>query len=328
MAALLILPACGWFGNENTPSALDARSDAVQRLADLWWLMFWLGTGVFVAVLAMTAYALIRRRDRERDEASDQQFGQTLTVAAGIIIPIVILGVVLFASVGASDATSAPLDEPALTIEVIGYQFWWEVRYLDYGFSTANEIHIPVGQPVNIHLRSHDVIHSFWVPQIQAKRDMIPGEVNILRLQANEAGEFRGLCAEFCGLQHALMQFILVASPPDEFAAWVANQQQPAREPTTPAQEQGRLVYLQSSCVYCHAIRGVNDPPPTGVISPDLTHLASRRTLAAGAIANNTGNLGGWIVDPQGIKPGNNMPATNLTSEELRALLAYLESLE
>jgi cytochrome c oxidase subunit 2 len=202
------------------------------------------------------------------------------------------------------------------------------VRYLDplpsSSFSTANEIHIPVGQPVELTLRSVDVIHSFWVPNLHGKKDLIPGQVNTLVLQADRPGIFRGQCAEFCGLQHANMALYVVAEPPDEFARWQERQRRPAPEPATDAARRGRDVFMASSCVLCHKIGGTM---AGGVAGPDLTHVASRLSLAAGTLPNTRGHRAGWIVDPQMHKPGNNMPPNLLSPGDLQALLSYLDTL-
>lgn len=212
-----------------------------------------------------------------------------------------------------------------MTVQVSGHQWWWEVRYPQQGFATANEIHIPVGQPIRLELTSADVVHNFWVPELHGKIDMTPGKVNTLWLQADQAGVYRGKCAEYCGTQHAKMELIVVADPPEQFGAWLARQQQPAPEPAELLAQQGQQVFLRSSCVYCHAVRGTS---ANSTFGPDLTHLASRRTLGAGALENITGNLAGWITNPHSIKPGNKMPAVVLAPEDLNALLAYLATLE
>jgi cytochrome c oxidase subunit 2 len=236
----------------------------------------------------------------------------------------VVLSGVLALTVNTLLALSAPAEADDTVVEVIGHQFWWEVRYPQHNVLTANEIHIPAGVPVRVHLGSQDVIHSFWVPELHGKLDMIPGQTNSFWLQADNPGEYKGICAEFCGTQHAKMLFLVVAQPPDEFAAWLEQQQQPAAVPAEPLAQQGLQVFLAAGCVECHAVRGTD---ATGNLGPDLTHIASRRTLGAGILPNNPGNLGGWIADPQHIKPGNLMPDSPLTGEELQALLAYMATL-
>lgn len=190
---------------------------------------------------------------------------------------------------------------------------------------TANEIHIPVGTPVVLNSTSRDVIHSFWAPNIQGKRDLIPGRLTTIWFQVDREGVFRGQCAEFCGNQHAHMAFLIVAEPPEKFQQWLRSQRRPSVEPTDGIASRGQQVFLSHTCVMCHNIRGTNAGAKNG---PDLTHIASRRTLAAGTIPNNRGYLAGWILDPQHIKPGNRMPPNPLRPDELQALLAYIETLQ
>jgi cytochrome c oxidase subunit 2 len=190
----------------------------------------------------------------------------------------------------------------------------------------ANEIHVPAGRPVQVNVTSEDVIHSFWVPQLMGKLDMIPGKTNTTWLQADQPGAYRGECAEYCGVQHAHMAFLVVAEPPEQFAAWLEGQRQPAAEPTEPLAREGAQAFAREGCISCHEIR-YGASPVGGKAGPDLTHLASRRTIGAGLLANNPGNLAGWIANPQALKPGNKMPRLNLDAESLQALVAYLESL-
>jgi cytochrome c oxidase subunit 2 len=199
------------------------------------------------------------------------------------------------------------------------------VVYPDQGIITANEIYIPVGEPVRIELTSEDVNHSFWVPELHGKLDMIPGRTNVFWLEAEQAGDFWGICAEFCGVQHANMLFLVIAQPADDFDTWLAAQQQAAVPPNDELTQFGHQIFIDASCDSCHAIAGTD---AVGRLGPDLTHMASRRTLAAGILENNLGNLGGWIINPQHIKPGNLMPSSDLSGPELQALLAYLQSLE
>jgi cytochrome c oxidase subunit 2 len=210
-------------------------------------------------------------------------------------------------------------------VEIVGHQWWWEVNYPLQGVTTANEIHIPVGYPIELKVTSADVIHSFWVPELHGKIDLIPGQTNSFWLQADEPGVYYGECAEFCGLQHAKMALVVVAQPEEAFVTWLEQQQQPATQVMDSTLVEGQQIFLGSACSQCHTINGTT---ATGDLGPDLTHLASRLTLAAGTLKNNQGNLAGWIINPQHLKPGNKMPPTNLTGPELQALLAYLESLE
>lgn len=249
-------------------------------------------------------------------------------LAGGVTLPAIVLPMVLISSVTIHGKLASGPPDDALTVEVIGRRWWWEIRYLDKGNRavavTANEIHIPVGRPVKFLLRSRDVIHSFWVPNLAGKVDLIPGQTNTAWLTADRAGAFRGQCAEFCGVQHTNMAFWVVAEPPEIFSNWLARESGPAIEPLDPVVARGQQVFLSSACTMCHAIRGT---AARGQVAPDLTHLASRRTLAAGILPNNRGNLAGWILDPQHIKPGNRMPPINFDADSLHPLLSYLESL-
>jgi cytochrome c oxidase subunit 2 len=229
----------------------------------------------------------------------------------------------------ALSAVAAPPHQPALELAINAHQWWWEVKYLSPQptqiMATANEIHIPVGQPVRVKLEASDVIHSFWVPQLAGKTDVIPGQVNYAWLQASRPGTYRGQCAEFCGAQHAHMIFAVIAEEPARFNAWRQAQLAPAAEPVAPDAQRGRAVF-ESRCALCHTVR-TGDPGTQGTLGPDLTHLMSRSTIAAGTLANNTGNLHGWIANPQALKPGTQMPATELTAGDLHDVVAYLRTL-
>ncbi|HEX7180852.1 MAG TPA: cytochrome c oxidase subunit II [Thermoanaerobaculia bacterium] len=320
--------AFGW------QSVLDSAGPQAARIEDLWWVYFWVCAAVFVLVFLALVMAVFRGRRGKGDPtdpgaphppASERRL--TRTVAGATAATAVILIGLLVATVAASRATSSLPGDP-LTIELTGQQWWWQVRYEDPTPSrmvtTANEIHIPVGRPVRVKTRSTDVIHSFWVPNLHGKRDLIPGRPSEILIQADRPGVFRGQCAEFCGYQHANMALLVVAEPPETFAAWYEAQLQPARPPSDALQQRGKVVFEALPCPLCHTIAGTQ---ASGKTAPDLTHLASRRMLAAGTLPNTRGHLGGWILDPQTIKPGNKMPAVSLGSDDLRALLAYLESL-
>jgi cytochrome c oxidase subunit 2 len=246
-------------------------------------------------------------------------------LVAGIILPTIVLLVVFGVTITTLRALGTPPIAAENVVHVQGNQWWWRVGYPAWQFETANEIHIPVGEPVQIVLESSDVIHSFWVPELHGKLDMIPGRTNQFWIQADEAGIYDGVCAEFCGGPHALMRFVVVAQPAEEYAAWIAAQQQPARLPSSDLAQEGLEVFLRKDCGDCHTIRGTQ---ATGVLGPDLTHFASRQLLAAGAAPNNRGSLGGWILDPQHIKSGAFMPPTPFTGDELTALLTWMETLE
>ena len=221
--------------------------------------------------------------------------------------------------------TFAAPPEKALEIQVTGHQWWWQVRYPDAQVTTANEIHIPIGQPVEIRATSTDVLHSLWIPQLSGKLDLMPDRQASMVIQASQPGIFRGECAEFCGVQHAHMNLIVVADSAEQFTQWLGGQQTVPPAPTDPNLRKGQQAFLGSACVYCHAIRGTN---ASGTLGPDLTHLASRQTIGAGMLPNSRGNLAGWIVDAQGIKPGNRMPPMQLEGDQPQAILDYLESLK
>ena len=314
------------------PNALRPRGPASAEIAALWWVMFGVGMAVFVAVVVLVVVASVRRRpgDLADDTLAGEGFAagsNLLVVGGGVVVPAIVVVGLMVATVttSASVATVGDPVEP-LVVEITGHQFWWDVRYPEQELRIANELHLPVGRPVDLRVTSADVIHSFWVPQLGGKIDVNPGNVNSLRLLANEPGVYRGLCGEYCGLQHARMQLIAVAHEPAGFEAWLqeraASPEDDERRGETAA---GREVFLGAGCAECHTIEGVS---PRNDRYPDLTHLADRRTIAAGALPNNRGNLGGWILDPQALKPGSHMPPANLTGEELQALLDYLETLE
>jgi cytochrome c oxidase subunit 2 len=251
--------------------------------------------------------------------------GVTWALAATVVTLLVFFGYDL--SIGRT--LSAQPGAHPLTIEVTGHQWWWEVQYADTSahgrFTTANEIHVPIGRPVLFLLSASDVIHSIWVPNLGGKKDLIPGYTQSVWFQADTPGVYRGQCAEFCGLQHAKMAMFVIADPPAQYDRWASQQRETASTPTDSVQRRGREVFMTTTCAMCHAIEGTEAGSHNG---PDLTHLASRRTIAAGTLPNTRGHLAGWIVDPQGIKPGVRMPPNTLTPNDLDALLTYLQSLK
>jgi cytochrome c oxidase subunit II len=324
-AAAAVLSGCAQ-GREQQ-SILNPRGSAAESIHGLGELMLLIGVIVWFVVAGATVAALFRRR--RADPEGDGRRATWFVAIAGAIIPAVVIVAVTVQSTLVLDEIDPGRAGDDTVIQVTGHQYWWEVRYPDQDVVTANEVHIPVGEKVRLQITSDDVIHSFWVPELSGKTDMIPGRSNTMWLETDQPGTYWGQCAEFCGQQHALMRLVVVAHEPEEFEGWVAAQQEPA--PITPAGEEstqvarGREVFMSSSCVYCHAVEGT---AAAGELGPDLTHLASRESLAAGILPNDRGNLAAWIVDPQSIKPGNLMPGTDIEGEELQDLLAYLESLE
>lgn len=309
--------------------AFDPQGYGSVQIDRLWWIILVISVIVYAFVMGTLILALLRRRREAPDirQSAPPRGSHTYVTINGIVLPAVILIGVFFLSLMTMNGLNPDTDENTLVIEVTGRRWWWEVRYPDSNFVTANEIHIPVNQPVRIRLISDDVIHSFWVPSLHGKVDMIPGQVNEITLQAETVGSYRGQCAEYCGTQHGRMAFYVIADTAEGFDAWLANQQEPAVEPEAEDSlvAQGKQVFLTASFAYCHSIRGTAAQSDVG---PDLTHLASRQTIGAGILPNTRGNLAGWVVNAQSIKPGSLMPAVPIAGEDLQALLAYLESLE
>ncbi len=316
LVTAVLLTACS-----GPQSALDPAGPSARRLSTLWWGLFAVAAVVFAVVLFMIVWALVLRRG---PSVQPRRGGERTVVIAGILVPAVVLVATYAATLSTLSAERTPPQESELTIEAVGHDWWWEVRYPD--FVTANEIHIPVGRPVTVRLTTADVIHSFWVPSITSKTDMIPGRVNELSLLADRAGTFRGQCAEYCGTQHAGMSFLVVAEPEQDFARWLADQSRPADSSAPDALAAlGEEVFEASSCAACHTVRGTT---ADGDLGPDLTHFGGRRELGAGVAPNNPGWLAGWIANSQTVKPGNLMPPQPLAPEDLRVLVRYLESLE
>lgn len=317
-----MLPLAGLL--DGAQSALAPRGPAADEIASLSWLLFGTGTAILVVVLALTACALFARRSRR----AWMTRGGFIIVAGGVV-PFVLLAallvhVLLPGGHGHGGATAA------LRIEVTGEQWWWRVRYLDasgrHDFATANEIRIPVGTAVDLTLRSADVIHSFWVPSLAPKLDMIPGRVNRLVIAAGQAGEFRGQCAEYCGAPHARMALFVIATSTDDFEAWTTRQRQAATSPQTAEARRGERAFAEHGCGTCHAIRGTGH---VGTRGPDLTHVADRVSLGAGTLRAAPGAMAAWIVGSQHVKPGNLMPDfAMLPADELGAIAAYLQALQ
>ena len=310
-----------------SPSSLDPAGPGAQDIATLWWILLAGGTAVFVLVLALFVVPLLRRRRDEAGDRDDVPAGKAARwiVWLGIVLPTVVLTGVLVVTVLTMRSVSRAAPEGSVQIEVTGYQFWWAANYPEHGVTVANELHIPVGEPVELRLTSADVIHSLWVPELHGKLDLLPETTNTLVLEADEPGIYGGECAEFCGLQHANMGFLVIAQPRDEFDAWLAAQRAPAAAPTSGQAERGEQVFLEADCGSCHTIRGVSEAGEPG---PDLTHVASRRTLASDTLDNTTANLERWLRDPEAVKVGTTMPTPDLTAEQLAALVVYLEGLE
>ncbi len=304
---------------EHPQSILHPASSASGAIAWLWWFLFAVCGAISVIVMVLTVWAVVLPRQENAHAAWKQPF----ILIAGGVIPSIILVVILILSVGTQKALESPQTD--LTVRLTGHQWWWEVEYPDQQIYTANEIHIPVGKPVRIELLTADVIHSLWIPNLQGKTDMIPEKMNVTWIQADRAGTYRAQCAEYCGVQHALMALLVVALPENEFEQWVAERQQADPTPTTGAEERGKAVFVKAECNNCHR---VGEEPAKTKRGPNLTHIGSRQSLGAGILPNDRENLERWIRDPQSIKPGNLMPQTPLQQDDLSDLTTYLESLK
>jgi cytochrome c oxidase subunit 2 len=312
-------------------SALDPQGLQSDQIRHTLFIFLAVATLVWVSVVIVLGIGLLRRKrppgqPLDLHQPFEERSGRVI-LGLGIATVVIVLGLSLVSYAG--QHTVFAKDGKPLILKIIGHQWWWEARYEadspHESFVTANEIRIPTGQPVRLELESADVIHSFWVPSLTGKMDLITGQKNELQFTANNAGVYRGQCAEFCGLQHAHMAFAVLALSPDEFARWRDHENQSASAPNDPLAKRGEDLFRARGCALCHAIRGTS---AGGQLGPDLTHLGSRTTIAAGTLPNNAAALGAWIADPQHIKPGNLMPKMSLESDELIAILHYLEQLK
>lgn len=308
-------------GCAGTQSALDPAGREAEQIADLFTWMVAGALTIWLTVLALAWYA-------PRARAS-QRASLLLITIGGIALPIVVLTALLVYGLSAIPRMTAPAPDDGMHVEVVGQQWWWRVRYVLPGrppIELANEIHLPVGRRVNARLTSSDVIHSFWIPPLAGKLDMIPGRLTVLPLEPTRTGTFRGACAEFCGTSHARMNLIAVVTEQAAFDAWLTVQAQPAVKPTDPVAQRGRDLFLERGCVTCHTIRGT---PARGVVGPDLTHVGSRRTIAAGLLPQRQDEIRRWIAHTDRLKPDVRMPTfTELPDDVLTALAAYLAQLE
>jgi cytochrome c oxidase subunit 2 len=273
-------------------------------------------SAILILVSFLVIYAVIRYRDRPGAPDPEQKFGSRKLEITWTVVPILSLVVLLGFMVRAMSASDPPTADAKPDLRIVAHQWWWEIIYLKSGVTTANEIHIPVGKRLLVDFRSVDVIHDFWVPALGRKIDIIPGHPNRLWIEADHGGTYLGACAEFCGNEHAWMRIMVIADSPDDFAAWVKQQADIPPKPVTADEQLGAKIYRENICTNCH-LRSVG---------PDLTHIASRRTLAAGALENTPENLAAWLHDPDDFKPGSNMPNFKLSPGDVRALVAFLET--
>jgi cytochrome c oxidase subunit 2 len=314
-----VLAAC----DRRAPALLKTGGTEAAHVARLFWIMFALAAAVYVVVAGLIIGATLRGRGTETGKPSRAK-DEAFVWVGGLVIPVVILAVLAALTVATTNQVRRPA-RGALAIEVVGKRWWWAVSYPGTGVTTANEIHVPVGRQIRIGLDSDNVIHSFWVPQVAGKLDTIPGQHNELRLTVTKAGTYRGECAEFCGLQHANMNLVFVAQNEADFQRWLVRREAAPTAATSDLTEQGLVVFQRAPCAGCHTIRATS---ATGTVGPDLTDFGSRQTIGSGTVANDPAHLALWIADSQSIKPGNLMPPVPLSSSELKALVAYLESLK
>jgi len=306
----------------------DPKGPAAAEIATLGWVLLDVCVVIYVAVLGGLAWSLMRRRLASDDSPQTaSRIGVVITSLA--VLTTMVLIVFVAVSAFAGRGLTSPTGPGAITVDVVGYQWWWDFRYRDVTpsdvFSSPNELHIPVGVPVVLNAQSRDVIHSFWVPNLHGKRDLIPGIVTHTWIQADAPGVYRGQCAEFCGHQHSKMAFTVVAQPMGAFLEWIAGQRRPAAEPPDEASRRGRDVFLATTCATCHTVRGTDAGSRVG---PELTHVGSRRTIAAGTLPNTRDSFRRWVRDAQAIKPGSRMPAHHHLSEaDLESVVSYLRSL-
>lgn len=339
----LLLAGCA-----GTQSALEIHGPAAQRIADLWWPMLAIGALIYLVVVALVVYLFLRRQTGDAHaggptsaddnaanaatrvspaHASPTRLAKRWILLGGLVLPVVVLVPLFVASVRTLSALMHETGDD-LIIHVTGHQWWWQIRYKGADTTgdilAANEIHIPVGRKVRIELAAADVIHSLWIPNLHGKTDLVPGRTNVMWIEASRPGTSRAQCAEYCGTQHAHMALPVVADSQAVFDDWLARERLPAQVAADSTAHAGAQVFMSAGCGTCHTIRGT---AAAGMIGPDLTHIAGRRTVGAGTLPNTPANLARWIADPQAIKPGNKMPRFPLTSQQLTDVVAYLGTL-
>jgi cytochrome c oxidase subunit 2 len=325
-ATLVIgLAALQGCGGDYPQSALHPSSDFAHRLDGLFMQIFWWAVGVFVVVMGALFVTVVRWRERPGAARPAEVHGSVVLEVGWTLAPALILVAIAIPTIRTIFVVDRPPeDDDALTLEVIGRQWWWEFRYPELGVVTANEAHVPVGRTIDVRLRSADVIHSFWVPRLGGKRDLTPGRENQIWFTPDSVGVFWGQCAEYCGTAHALMGLRIIVDDDAGFERWVASERSPAASPADAAARAGQGLFMSNACVSCHTIQGT---AAQGRFGPDLTHFGSRLTLGAGMLDNTLDNLARWIDSTQHVKPGNLMPEVELTEQQVRQLAAYLAGL-
>jgi cytochrome c oxidase subunit II len=324
LTALLAAGCTQWADATLPQTTVVPASDVARHILDLYQLIFWMAVVVFVGVEGFLVYTIFRYQRRADNQIPTQTHGNTRLEVAWTIIPSIILLVIAIPTIPTIFYQDTVPPTATQRVRVVGHQWWWEFQYPDLGVVTANELHLPVGQTVRFDLTSADVIHSFWIPRMGGKMDVVPTHTNLLWFTPEQTGEFYGQCVEFCGIQHANMRMRLFVDTPEAFQAWVQQQRAEAPPPPEVNIQRGVQLFQLGACVGCHTIRGT---AARGTVGPDLTHIGSRTTIAAGMLDNNPQNLKRWLQDPQGVKTGAKMPNLGLSDADAEALSAYLLSL-
>jgi cytochrome c oxidase subunit 2 len=318
VASAVVATGCG---GKKSPSMLHTHGSEASRIAGIWWLMFGLGAGVYAIVAFFIVWAIVRGRRRQGREGPLGD--NTWIVWGGVVVPVLILAVLAVVTVQATAELRKP-EAGALRVDVVGKRWWWAVSYPGTQFTTANEIHLPAGRPVELGIDSDNVVHSFWVPELAGKVDMIPGQHNVLRFTPRTPGTYIGECAEFCGVEHARMGFVVIVQTVTDFDRWLTRQQVTRSPPDSESAAAGQAAFMRQSCAGCHTIRGT---PAQGIVGPDLTDFGARSTIGARTVENTPPNLAKWIVDAQSMKPGALMPPLPISSRDIDNIVAYLEGL-
>ena len=316
-------------------TTFDAKGPVAESQLNLFNIIFWAVVVIFVIVQGVLLFTIIKYRAKKGAPRPKQIHGHKVLEITWTIVPAILLVGIAIPTLIVLFMTARTPGADALTVEVIAHQWWWQFEYPELGVSTSNEMHIPVGRDIDIVLISEDVIHSFWVPKLAGKLDIVPTRTNRMWLRADEPGVYYGQCAEFCGVAHALMKFHVVADQPEDFAKWVEHEKSDASSPSSQSAQTGSQLFLSKGCIACHTIQG--NPAAAGILGPNLTHIANRQFLASGIIENTKNNLTKWLKDPNAVKPGNKMatiapvynnPDMQLTDANIKDLVAYLNSLK
>ena len=324
IAAILAAGCTQWADASLPGTTVFPASDIGRRIQDLYALIFWMAVVVFIGVEGFLLYTIIRFRRRADNQMPTQTHGNTRLEVAWTILPSIVLLVIAIPTIPTIFAQDAIPSTASQRVRVIGHQWWWEFQYPDLGVVTANELHLPVGETARLELRSADVVHSFSVPRMSSKMDVVPTRANHMWFTPEITGNFAGQCFEFCGTQHANMRLRLIVETPEAFQAWVQQQRAPAPVPG-PGLQAGAALFQGGACVGCHTIRGT---PARGTAGPDLTHVGSRTTIAAGMLDNNQQNMKRWVQDAQSLKVGSRMPSLGLSDSDAEQIAAYLLSLK